>query len=328
MSTTLFYGDRSREVATVKAAPVNVKCTTSEDGMFNVMECRIHVLSSQHDDSNFRVRFLVLDGQTGKPLEPECSAWSGLIRVVSKPEQVPNAAGGGGGVLADAADDASVMKPQKIRGAYVEQLERIRDAEALHVTILRELVQQKEEELRAAGREHEILRDEDIFPPNYVARHEPAAAPSGKAATAKGRKRVVKKKRGRDDYDEDDDSDVEEDTGKTKRGKKDDQEGSRNKDARADALDTAFFRFVAAFNDLDAAGRAEQLRKALRSLNQKQGRMWKQFLEDALVAEQATPAARDSAPVDYCTCVGCPYRASMMNFDANPDIGGMGLFFE
>eukprot|EP01097_Dermamoeba_algensis_P005533 TRINITY_DN351_c0_g1_i1.p1 TRINITY_DN351_c0_g1~~TRINITY_DN351_c0_g1_i1.p1 ORF type:complete len:335 (-),score=84.15 TRINITY_DN351_c0_g1_i1:237-1157(-) len=81
-------GDEEKAVQFVKSAPVEystLEAQDTKDGSKAVIEVTIKVLSSQHEDSFFILKFIVKD-QSGKYL-PQFTALSQPIRVVSKPNQ-------------------------------------------------------------------------------------------------------------------------------------------------------------------------------------------------------------------------------------------------
>ena len=87
-SSVLIYDQISqREVSFLKKTPLETKTNLGEDGSFIDLECRISVLSSQHEDMAFRINLIALNPENGLPLEPKIHLFTDPIRVVSKPEQ-------------------------------------------------------------------------------------------------------------------------------------------------------------------------------------------------------------------------------------------------
>lgn len=322
---TLFYEDQKREVETVKVAPLTIKPHVSEDGDENLVECRIKVLSSQHEDSNFRVRFRLLDGQTGQPFEPDLICWSESVRIVSKPEQLLNAA-------------AAETKPQRVRGLYVEKLEEIRNVARQHNEMLQQLVLAKEEDLRRTGREDLIL--EDYIPANYA----PAPNALQQGQKKKKAKPAPKKRRGRggkgggyDDEDEEDEEDVDawdaedgDDEFASKPTKRRQQISSGSKKSTENLagggphpFDGCFFKFVAAFSEpsFGPADKAEEIRKAVRLLQPAQVRLWEEFLQSlteiagGAVTTDGSWKHNDSVQQEFCRCENCPWRQKVLNMD-------------
>jgi hypothetical protein len=81
-------GDEEKAVQFVKSSPVEystLEVEETKEGSKAVIEVTIKVLSSQHEDSFFLLKFIAKD-QTGKYL-PQFTALSQPIRVVSKPNQ-------------------------------------------------------------------------------------------------------------------------------------------------------------------------------------------------------------------------------------------------
>lgn len=72
----------------VRSKPLEVKAHTSDRGDTWSCEAKIKVLTSQHEDLFFRIKFIALDPTTGKEFQPPFSLLSGPIKVISKPEQL------------------------------------------------------------------------------------------------------------------------------------------------------------------------------------------------------------------------------------------------
>ncbi len=302
---SLFYDDMKREVVTAKTAPLVSKTTVSSDGKSVTVECRIKVLSSAHEDSNFRVRFRVLDGATGKPFEPDAVVFSEPVRIVSKPEQLTGKAAG---------PTETVARPQKLRSEYVEQLERIRDAQRDQVTILRRIVAAREQELVAQGRGGDVIAQNEFLPPNY-------AALGPVVAAAPTKKKAARRKKMEDEED-DDEEEEESRPARRKKSKKalaEEEEQRQQQQQRGEgnqnAFDGAFFRFIASFNDLRPGAKVEQLRKALQQAKPAKAALWQNFLTLIIQESKAAVETVKGPPVDMCSCEGCPYRTQVVNFD-------------
>jgi len=81
-ASLLFDEDVDREVATVRSDPLEYVSHVSPDKKEVVMEVRIKVLSTQLENSLFKVKISARQGGN------ECSVKSDPIRAVSKPEQI------------------------------------------------------------------------------------------------------------------------------------------------------------------------------------------------------------------------------------------------
>ncbi|KAL6042762.1 Hydrocephalus-inducing protein [Balamuthia mandrillaris] len=76
------------EVDFVSKKPFHFKVEVVEDGRRANLEVRLKVLSSQHEDMFFRVKFIALDPLTKQQIAPSFVAFSAPIKVISKPEQL------------------------------------------------------------------------------------------------------------------------------------------------------------------------------------------------------------------------------------------------
>jgi len=77
-----------KEVDFVKVKPVEFKQTNNERADQTVLEARIKVLTSQHEDMFFRAKIVALDPKTGREFNPSIFCYSDPIKVISKPEQI------------------------------------------------------------------------------------------------------------------------------------------------------------------------------------------------------------------------------------------------
>lgn len=76
----LYDGDEARQVHFVKSAPIEYNCQVAQGGKAVVVEVKLSVLSSQHEDMFFRIRFSAADTTH--------AILSEAIKVVSKPAQL------------------------------------------------------------------------------------------------------------------------------------------------------------------------------------------------------------------------------------------------
>ena len=89
LSCELVYDtEQEATVDFVKKMPLETRQTIFEEGKKVDIECRISVLTSQHEEIPFRVRITALDPTTGKPYIPSVLIKTDPIKVVSKPEQI------------------------------------------------------------------------------------------------------------------------------------------------------------------------------------------------------------------------------------------------
>jgi len=92
LEAKLFYDfdrdeDPKRLVSFVKSEPMDYKVNITDGGFRATVEVKIKVLTSQHEDMLFRIRFIAVDHTSGA----EFQIWSQPIKVISKmtPTQTP-----------------------------------------------------------------------------------------------------------------------------------------------------------------------------------------------------------------------------------------------
>eukprot|EP01090_Pellita_catalonica_P002322 TRINITY_DN11916_c0_g1_i1.p1 TRINITY_DN11916_c0_g1~~TRINITY_DN11916_c0_g1_i1.p1 ORF type:complete len:414 (-),score=69.93 TRINITY_DN11916_c0_g1_i1:55-1296(-) len=89
LDVSLLYDcDDLTSVAFIKTKPITFKPKIIENGEKITLNCRLKVLTSQHEDMFFRVRIKALKPVTLEELEPHLEVVSAPIKVVSKPEQL------------------------------------------------------------------------------------------------------------------------------------------------------------------------------------------------------------------------------------------------
>jgi len=81
------HGDQ-KEVDFVKIAPLHYKITLSPRGDTATVECRLRVLTSQHEHSLFLIKFNGLEPISQLDFDPPLQVFSHPIRVISKPDQL------------------------------------------------------------------------------------------------------------------------------------------------------------------------------------------------------------------------------------------------
>eukprot|EP00005_Dracoamoeba_jomungandri_P002025 CAMPEP_0174250296 /NCGR_PEP_ID=MMETSP0439-20130205/512_1 /TAXON_ID=0 /ORGANISM="Stereomyxa ramosa, Strain Chinc5" /LENGTH=355 /DNA_ID=CAMNT_0015330323 /DNA_START=40 /DNA_END=1107 /DNA_ORIENTATION=- len=79
-----------KEVAFIRAKPLTYKPVIQEGGKQLTLQCRLKVLTSQHEDMFFRVRVRGLKPLTQQPFNPPLELVSKPYKVISKPEQLQN----------------------------------------------------------------------------------------------------------------------------------------------------------------------------------------------------------------------------------------------
>jgi len=72
----------------VKVRPLEHKVKVHDHGDQATIEVRIKVLTSQHENSFFRVKIAVLNPATNELYHPSLVAYSEPVKVISKPEQI------------------------------------------------------------------------------------------------------------------------------------------------------------------------------------------------------------------------------------------------
>jgi len=87
----LYDCETLKEVAFLKNKPVTFKPAVSEDGMEVTCQCRLKVLTSQHEGSFFRVRIRAKPPPAGNkhayPFYQPIDVITAPYKVISKPEQ-------------------------------------------------------------------------------------------------------------------------------------------------------------------------------------------------------------------------------------------------
>eukprot|EP00013_Stygamoeba_regulata_P026609 CAMPEP_0177646442 /NCGR_PEP_ID=MMETSP0447-20121125/9776_1 /TAXON_ID=0 /ORGANISM="Stygamoeba regulata, Strain BSH-02190019" /LENGTH=317 /DNA_ID=CAMNT_0019148975 /DNA_START=128 /DNA_END=1081 /DNA_ORIENTATION=- len=78
----------TKQVDFVKVKPVEHKAKVSGQGSQVILEVRLKVLTSQHENSLFRVKITAFQTSTNEGFTPELSVYSDAIKVMSKPEQI------------------------------------------------------------------------------------------------------------------------------------------------------------------------------------------------------------------------------------------------
>jgi len=131
----------SKDVDYVKAKPVEFKCTVSEGGDQLAVELRIKVLSSQHENSFFRVKVLALDPTTGIPISPFLMVISEPIKVISKPEQLKKKSSPKKNVSSAAAPaQISISSTSSTSDLLMETLSSIQSQQIQHQKLLEKLL--------------------------------------------------------------------------------------------------------------------------------------------------------------------------------------------
>jgi len=112
----LYDCDDLKEVGFVKSKPMEYKCHVNEKGDQVTVELRVKVLTSQLEDSHFRIKFVAVEQSSKENIESIC-AISESIKVVSKPEQVKK--------KKPLADISQPKKKRNINDVLVDTLVRI-----------------------------------------------------------------------------------------------------------------------------------------------------------------------------------------------------------
>jgi hypothetical protein len=89
-SQLLYDTDPLKEVAYIKVKPLESKSYrgSGENSEILTIEVKMKVLSSQLEDSLFRVKFYAIDDHTKQTLDPNWFVMTEPLKVVSKPEQI------------------------------------------------------------------------------------------------------------------------------------------------------------------------------------------------------------------------------------------------
>jgi len=138
---TLLYdsdGPTEKHVDFVKIKPVDHKPTVNETGDQVTIELRIKVLTSQHENSFFRVKISLLDPNTGLPYQPPLVCYSDPVKVISKPEQVKKKPATSTNV------PVSNSKKRTVNDLLLETISRIEDQQREHQQMIEKLLRASE----------------------------------------------------------------------------------------------------------------------------------------------------------------------------------------
>jgi hypothetical protein len=141
---TLLYdsdGPTEKLVDYVKIKPVDHKPTVNETGDQVTIELRIKVLTSQHENSFFRVKISLLDPNTGMPYQPPLVCYSDPVKVISKPEQVKKKPSTTANVT---ATTAPASKKRTVNDLLLETISRIEEQQREHQLMIEKLLRASE----------------------------------------------------------------------------------------------------------------------------------------------------------------------------------------
>ena len=88
LEASLLYDCRDeKEVACVKVQPLTYRGIVKKSNpSVCYLEATVKVLSSQHEDMNFKLKFIAVDNQTKRPIPEISPVYSEPLQVISKPE--------------------------------------------------------------------------------------------------------------------------------------------------------------------------------------------------------------------------------------------------
>lgn len=88
LEASLLYDCRDeKEVACVKVQPLTYRGIVKKSNpSVCYLEATVKVLSSQHEDMNFKLKFIAVDNQTKRPITEISPVYSEPLQVISKPE--------------------------------------------------------------------------------------------------------------------------------------------------------------------------------------------------------------------------------------------------
>ena len=116
----------------VKVKPMEFKATASENGQLLDCECRIKVLTSQHEDSLFRIRIIGSNPITHEEI-PGLRIVSGSIKVISKPEQLKKKQG--------------TNKKRTLTDMLIETVTRIEKKQEEQQKLIERIIQQQSDQV-------------------------------------------------------------------------------------------------------------------------------------------------------------------------------------
>jgi hypothetical protein len=141
---TLLYdsdGPTEKLVDFVKIKPVDHKPTVNETGDQVSIELRIKVLTSQHENSFFRVKISLLDPNTGMPFQPPLVCYTDPVKVISKPEQVKKKPAASS---TNVTATNNVSKKRSVNDLLLETIARIEEQQREHQQMIEKLLHASE----------------------------------------------------------------------------------------------------------------------------------------------------------------------------------------
>lgn len=120
-----------KRVDYLKQPPVSFKQSVNATGTQLTLELRIKVLTSQHENSFFRVLITALNASTGLPIEPELSVQTDPYKVISKPERSRKR-------KMEAA--AGPAKKKTLNELLMESMKRIEEQQAQQQKLIQQLL--------------------------------------------------------------------------------------------------------------------------------------------------------------------------------------------
>jgi len=150
LDVSLLYDDiEQKEVDYVKLKPIDFKTTVSDLGDQATLEIKIKVLTSQHENSFFRIKICASCPQLNIPLEVR----SEPIKVISKPETLKKKAS---------------SKKRNLNDLLVESITRIEQQQKEQQKLIEHLIQKSDRVPETLPHQPVSLREADLqFPQKY-----------------------------------------------------------------------------------------------------------------------------------------------------------------
>jgi hypothetical protein len=276
-------GPTEKYVDYVKVKPVDHKATVNDIGDQVTIELRIKVLTSQHENSFFRVKIFLLDPTTGMPFHPSLIVLSEPVKVISKPEQVKKKSSPSNLVSvptyfsaanASISVSAPTSKKRNVNDLLLETISRIEETQRDHQQMIEKLLRGSETKQQQSSNHHQQQQSfSDISSSNDVS----ALSSSENLIPC----------------------------------------GLNGKMNGSDEFENSFRSFFKVYNNLAADEKPIKIRKLIRNSSQRDTEKISEFLDLFL-----TEGLQRIPPIDVlvqkntpCQCTSCPYQKELQNID-------------
>eukprot|EP01103_Thecamoeba_quadrilineata_P014624 TRINITY_DN439_c0_g1_i2.p1 TRINITY_DN439_c0_g1~~TRINITY_DN439_c0_g1_i2.p1 ORF type:complete len:414 (-),score=81.56 TRINITY_DN439_c0_g1_i2:37-1278(-) len=305
----LYDSDSQQEkfVDYVKVKPVDHKPTVNETGDQVTMELRIKVLTSQHENSFFRVKIFLLDPNTGTPFHPSLVVFSEPVKVISKPEQVKKRSSPSASQVTTNVSNPTVTSPttnaskkRNVNDLLLETITRIEEQQREHQMLIEKLLRVSEANTQQIVHNQQQIHQQQLpqlpmLP--QILPHQSQINPSQfMLPQLEPLKQFVEVLPGSNS----------ENCSAGQDGNSEDTE-----------FDRAFRNFFKVYNNLTAEDKPMKIRKLVRNSSQRDTEKISEFLDMFL-----TEGLQRIPPIDIvlqknspCECSSCPFQKELQNIE-------------